>query len=254
MNSLYKGERRARGRMRAGIRRQIRVGFIVLAALLLFSGMVSWFEFARLNDTTDTLLEISLRDLELSTTMSEAIGRQHEAVVAGTPDAGQLLDAACADFDSAFGEAERLGIYPARLSRIANAKRLYDGLLADTTARGGTAYRIAWYDLALDIKDFMIDSQNTVDRNTNRVQAGAYRAMMPGIITLVIAIVIIVIFCFLIDLYYIAPIIKVNRALENYLDQRVPYRVKLEGRDEVRELSERIETLVSMTVKKETNP
>lgn len=255
MNSLYKKGRRMTGRQSvAVIRRKIRSGFIILGCLLLFSGMVSRFELSRLNRTTDTLITVSVRDLELSQAMFDAIELQRDAMQDGVSNVDSLFQIGQAGFDHAFREAEQQKIYPARLALIAEAKRRYDGVLQDTLLRNGLEYRLAWHELALAIKDFMIDNQNTVDSNTAQVQANAYRALMPGVITLLVAIGIIVIFYFMIDLYYIGPVIRVSRALDNYLNLKVPYAVKLDGRDEVKTLSEQIETLISGIGKKDNNP
>jgi methyl-accepting chemotaxis protein len=244
--------RRRRIRPVAGVRRKIRVGFILLGGLLLFSGLISVFEFSQLSRTTDELLDISVRDLELSRTMFEALDRQNTALQEGGTQTDSLLRLGEADFNRAFGEARQRNIYPARLERIAEAKTTYDNALAQHRAdTADTRYRLAWYDLALHIKDLMIDSQNTVDQNTTGVQANAYRAMMPGIITLAFAILIIFIFYILIDLYYIRPVLKVGQGLGNYLNQKIPYRVQVDARDEIKELSDDISTLVALLRKKE---
>ena len=57
----------------------------------------------------------------------------------------------------------------------------------------------------------------------------------------------------MIDFYYIRPVLKVKQGLSNYLTGKIPYDVQVEGRDEVKELSDQIATLVTMTRKKETN-
>ncbi len=252
---------RRRIRPVVGIRRKIRYGFIILGALLLFSGLISVFEFTRLSHTTGELLGISVRDLELSTKMFEAVEQQNEAIRfrasalsgADSLKADSLFLAGRAEFEKAFREAEQHNVYPARLARIAEAGQTYDRVLRIIPAGTGREYPIAYYNLALEIKDFMIDSQNTVDHNTATVQANAYRALMPGIIALGIAIIIIFVFYVMIDFYYIRPVLKVKRGLSNYLEGKIPYNVPVEGRDEVTELSEDIATLVTLHRKKENN-
>ncbi len=264
MNRIVKSKlqkpKRRRIRPAAGIRRKIRYGFMILGALLLFSGLISVFELSRLSRTTGELLGISVRDLELSTKMFEAVEQQNEALLfkasAMQVDsllADSLFRAGQADFDRAFREVEQRDLYPARLARIASSRQQYEQVLRNTPVGTGPEYRLAYYRLALDIKDFMIDSQNTVDHNTTTVRANAYRALMPGIITLGIAILIIFVFYVMIDFYYIRPVLKVKRALSNYLEGKIPYNVPIEGRDEVKELSDDIATLVTLHRKKESN-
>lgn len=247
-----------------GIRRKILYGFMILGVLLLFSGIISWFELSRLSRTTTELLEESVRDLELSKNMFEAVNQQNKALLvrvsspgADSRETDSLFRAGRADFDRAFREAEERNIHPRRLQRIAEAKNEYDRVLRevpfDSLEWYNRNYKIAYYDLALNVKDFMIESQNTIDQNALKLENNAYRAIMPGIITLGIAIIIIFVFYVMIDFYYIRPVLKVKQGLSNYLDAKIPYNVQVEGRDEIKELSDQIATLVTMTRKKETN-
>ena len=251
-----------------GIRRKIGIGFVILGCLLLFAGMISYFELSRLSRTTSELLEDNLRDLEFSRRMLEAVAQQDAALSAQVYTSGtdslntdSLLRAGGANFDTAFTEAQALNLHTNKLKRIEEAKAPYSKVLAQLSSEPeidiaiwyNHRYKMAYYDLVIPIKDFMIDSQNTIDRNTTKIQNNAYRAIMPGIITLAIAIIIIFVFYILIDLYYIRPVLKVKQGLDNYLNAKIPYNVQVEGRDEVKELSDHIATLVTINRKKESN-
>jgi methyl-accepting chemotaxis protein len=264
MGNQLRTTKRSRIHPVVGIRRKIRYGFIILGGLLLFSGMVSYFEFARLSRTTSEMLAGSVRDLEISQEMFDAATQQNDALLlkvssahADSLGADSLLRDGRIRFDQAFAEAEERNIHPARLMHITDAKRAYDGVLAQTPADSlawyNQSYKMAYYDLALNVKDFMIDSQNTIDENTVRIQNNTYRAIMPGIITLGIAILIIFVFYVMIDFYYIRPLMKVKQGLFNFLNGKIPYHVQVDGRDEVRELSDDIATLVTLVRKKENN-
>lgn len=258
--------KRRRVRPATGIRRKIGIGFVILGCLLLFAALISYFELSRLNRTTDELQEISLRDLDFSQRMIESVGKQNAAlsILVYTPqvdslDADSLFRAGRLEFDTAFAEAKALNIHTRKLNRINDAKDVYDKALQqlaqtrDSINWYNHQYKITYYDLLLPVKDFMVDSQNTIDQNTAKIQSNAYRAIMPGIITLAIAIIIIFVFYILIDLYYIRPVLKIKKGLDNYLNLKVPYNVQVEGHDEVKELTDQIATLVIMANKKENN-
>ncbi|MCD8185206.1 MAG: hypothetical protein LUD68_01725 [Rikenellaceae bacterium] len=256
--------RRKRIRPAIGIRRKIGIGFVILGSLLLFAGMVSYFELTRLNRTTTELLDNSLRDLGFSQRMLEAIGQQNDALAltvysnkADSLDTDSLLLDGRLSFEEAFFEARARNVHSSRLQRIEQAKQEYDRVLltpaGDSLAWYKHPYKLAYYNLLLTVKDFMISSQNTIDQNTEKIQDNAYRAIMPGIITLTIAILIIGMFYLLIDFYYIRPVLKIKQGLDNYLDHKMPYHVRLEGRDEIRELSDRIKSLMTIINKKEPN-
>lgn len=261
--------RRQRIHPATGIRRKILIGFSILGILLLFAGVISYLELSRLTRTTTELVENSLRDIDFSQRMLAAVAKQNAALsmqVGYAPpvdsvDAGSLFYSGRADFDTAFSEAEALNIHTNRLRQIAESKQAYDRALREPARTPGIdslnwyahQYRMVYYDLVLTVKDFMIDSQKTIDQNATKIQNNAYRAIMPGIITLAIAVIIIFVFYVLIDLYYIRPVLKVKQGLDNFLNVKVPYNVQVEGRDEVKELSDQIATLVTMVKNKEIN-
>ena len=61
---------------------------------------------------------------------------------------------------------------------------------------------------------------------------------------LLIAIVIVCIFYYFINLYYIDPVLRITGGLKAYLNSRIPFKVSVEGRDEVYRLKEYIESLI----------
>ena len=63
-------------------------------------------------------------------------------------------------------------------------------------------------------------------------------------ITLLIGILIVVVFFYFINLYYISPVLKITDALKNYLNSKIPFKVNVEGRDEMFRLKESIEKLI----------
>lgn len=56
----------------------------------------------------------------------------------------------------------------------------------------------------------MVSSQSVNVAKTAQLESNAYRAIMPGIIALAIAIIIIVMFSYFIDLYYVRPVLKIT--------------------------------------------
>ena len=90
----------------------------------------------------------------------------------------------------------------------------------------------------------MVSSQRIMDVKAQRLEDNAYRATMPGFIALLIGILIVVVFFYFINLYYISPVLKITDALKNYLNSKIPFKVNVEGRDEMFRLTESIEKLI----------
>ena len=99
----------------------------------------------------------------------------------------------------------------------------------------------------------MVSSQRIMDVKAQRLEDNAYRATMPGFIALLIGILIVVVFFYFINLYYISPVLKITDALKNYLNSKIPFKVNVEGRDEMFRLKESIEKLIDQQKANETN-
>lgn len=245
-----------------GIKQKIRLGFFALGLLLFFSGLMSYFELNKLSNSTRDMLDASLKNMELSKEMLDAVQDQNTALlqmlVAGDTRYDSLLFAGRARFDAAISKA-KVSIRDLRgLDSIYAANEQYTTVIntffADPSKKDRNndlqwfvdVYKTSYYNLTASIKNFMISSQSVMDAKTTQLESNAYRATMPGIIALAIAIIIIVMFAYLIDLYYVTPVLKITEGVRNYLNSKIPFKVTMEGRDEVYKLKEYIETLIGL--------
>ena len=233
-----------------GIKQKIRLGFFALGLLLFFSGLMSYFELNKLSHSTRDMLDASLKNMELSKEMLDAVQDQNTALlqmlVAGDSRYDSLLFIGRARFDAAIGKA-KVSIRDLRgLDSIYAANVQYTTVINTFLQWFVDVYKSSYYNLTASIKNFMISSQSVMDAKTAQLESNAYRATMPGIIALAIAIIIIVMFSYLIDLYYVTPVLKITEGLRNYLNSKIPFKVTMEGRDEVYKLKEYIETMIGL--------
>ena len=95
-----------------GIREKIRLGFLALGLLLFFSGLISFFELSKLSRSTQSMLGASLKNMELSKTMLDAVQDQNTAllqiIVSGQSDreSDSLLRAGREKFEAAISDAK----------------------------------------------------------------------------------------------------------------------------------------------------
>ena len=240
-----------------GLKNKIRLGFLSLALLLFFSGIISYFELSRLSHSTHGMLGASFRNMELSKTMLDAVQDQNTAllqmIVSGSRNSDSMLIVGRQKFDSSMREANVLirdlqgfdSIYAANVAY----NRIVDAYLSDSLHKNSVGwyvniYETSYADLTTSIKNFMVSSQRIMDVKAQRLEDNAYRATMPGFIALLIGILIVVVFFYFINLYYISPVLKITDALKNYLNSKIPFKVNVEGRDEMFRLKESIEKLI----------
>ena len=241
------------------------LGFLSLGILLFFSGLMSYFELGRLTHSTQGMLHTSRQNLEISKIMLDAVQDQNRALleimVAGQTSYDSLLRAGRARFDGAVRQARSASRAVAALDTVIAASIRYNSLVDSRLAEGKSSdnaewfvqvYGTSYYELTAAVKTFMTASQHMMDAEARQVERNAYRAIMPGIIALVIAIVIILTFFYLLDVYYTQPVLKITQGLHNYIHAKVPFNGSFEGRDEIFNLKEYIETLIDQLKNRKT--
>lgn len=242
-----------------GIREKIMLGFLSLGLLLFLSGLMSYFELNKLSSSTQNMLDTSFKNMELSKDMLDAVQDQNTAllqmIVAGNNDADTLLMSGRKKFDATIKLARVTirdiqgidSIYAAsiRYNNVINS-HFSDSLKLENIYWFVNIYKTSYYNLTASIKNYMISTQITMDDKATQLESNAYRAIMPGVIALAIAIIILVMFFYFIDLYYIRPVMKITASLNNHLNLKIPFKVTMEGRDEVYKLKEQIEQMIGL--------
>ncbi len=258
-----------------GIRKRIIIGFVSLAVLLFFSGVVSLVELRRLSGQTAELVEAGARDMGYSRDMLDALQQQAILFIDGgylvnlDPHTGRVVDdnralvdsiltASDKRFNGALASAAATARDMGDIAAIYGAQKEYAGVV-ETFFAGGPVdhlalsyrYRRVYFALTSAIKDYMTSSQEIIRENISRVGDTAYRAITPGILALGVGIVVLLVFLYLIDIYFARPMVAINRSLRGYLASRLPFQVKTEARDEVLELKEGIDDLIALNRKKQ---
>ena len=187
-----------------GIREKIRLGFLALGLLLFFSGLISFFELSKLSRSTQSMLGASLKNMELSKTMLDAVQDQNTAllqiIVSGRSDreSDSLLHAGREKFEAAISDAKISirdlqgfdSVYAANISYNETVGAyLRDSLRKENVDWFVDIYKTSYSDLTSSIKNFMVSSQNMMDAKARRLEDNAYRATMPGFIALVLSLI-----------------------------------------------------------------
>ena len=241
-----------------GIRKRVTIGFLSIVALLFFSGLVSLFELSHMSNDIEAILDSSRKSIEMSKNMLDAIHNNERSVTYYTVLRDSLYADSCrtslADFDSLLRQA-RSDVSAEAQSRF-DSLDLYTGLLYETltTVLDGNARQSVipfdgrrWYNteyaplydrITDEITKVMGSVQSSLNPRAERLSRNAYRSVTPVFISLVVMIVILLLFT-------VRPIIEMNKRLGDYIRYKLPFDVKAECQDEMRELKEKIESMVN---------
>ncbi|MFI3298691.1 MAG: hypothetical protein R3Y49_02690 [Rikenellaceae bacterium] len=239
------------------IRRKVRFGIFFIAALLFFSGMISSGELVRLNKTTSELLSASKGNIELCKTLLDCVQQENTLFLHSIQDSSRvspriaeihiIFDTTMTKIKSAFKDQSStlLGV-----ERIEKAADRYNQDVSDMTGKitlewFANMYSTSYEGLTTSIKEFMILNENNILASAGEIQGNANRASLLGILSLGAGILLLVLFYFLLNGFFLSPILKVQKGLTAYLEREVPYKVEIETQDEIRLLSEGIKDLIN---------
>ena len=104
----------------------------------------------------------------------------------------------------------------------------------------------ALYDKLVDnIEAYMTHTHSSLAPRAEKLIKNSHRSIAPVFLTLVVMIAIMLMFYYFIQTYCVKPITKMNKALSDYLTYRLPFSVKAELNDELKEMNDNIETLIA---------
>lgn len=226
--------------------------------MLAFSGMISMLELGRMSRYAEGLLRSGSANMSLSKQMLDAAQEENTAVlqmiILDDETYHDTFRRARDRFAGALLEAENGGYVGAGIDAVRTAWDNYDGIARRFASSSSLddvrlfldTYSGSYLALTSAVKEMISNSQRSLAEDAIQIKSRAYRAITPGIISLGVAIVMLLMFAFLIDHYYTRPALGITRGLRNYIDHKTPFNVKLEGHDEIRTLRDSVEELISM--------
>jgi methyl-accepting chemotaxis protein len=102
-------------------------------------------------------------------------------------------------------------------------------------------------------KELGILTQSALSQNTNELQEGYYRSIMPGIIAVSAGIVLVLLFNYFINLYFISPILLISKGIKNYKEFRKSYNVQFDNDDEIQDINCEVRSIIDENKKLKSN-
>ena len=123
----------------------------------------------------------------------------------------------------------------------------------DSAVLSANSKSIDWYFAVLTprqdqlthaIDNLMAVNQKAIYQNVNQMKTGANRAMMPGLIAILVGIVFVFLFNYFVNIFFVTPIVRISQGVENYVKHSIPFRVKVDTKDELERLKNSVEKLI----------
>lgn len=250
-----------------GLRFKMFFGFLTLIFMLLVAGIWSIYELNAIGSSVPKMLTDNYQSINAAKKMMESLEREDSAILLlllGKWEEGRSI---LRQADSLFmenynfaynnitikGEKTHLDSIYTQYGRY---KAMWIRPIVGTRKEGS----LEWYfqsvhksfisvktvvDQLIDLNaKIMYQMASDLDNRSNR-------AIMPGIIAIVSALIFTLIFNFLVHYYVVDPIIRITKNIQKFKERQVPFDVAVETRDELYDLSNAIGDLCQYIKSKE---
>ena len=236
------------------------LGFMILGSMLFISGAISIFELTKLGKSIKGLIFDNYRSIDYSRNMLDALEQQGNALllfangnrdVAATEFAvaqrafNTNLDSAKHNF---LLEEEKVFIDSISISFNHFTKRSSSILQSNSLSLETYLNEISplAQEAGRHVKNLITINQQGLFNSAAFLETSAQRASIPGLIVIITSIIFTFIFTYLVHHYFVSPIIRLTKGINDFVRYRKPFDVPLETKDEFHSLKESIVNLIAL--------
>jgi hypothetical protein len=243
-----------------GIRTKIMMGFVILASMLFISGAISIFELTKLGKAVKGLIFDNYKSIDYSRNMLDALELQENAILfytKGDTDQAkakfskahslftQNLDSASINLNQS---KELVYIDSVRLAYNEFYQSANDFFLsADVSLKFYLETINPKITVTSEhVKNLITINQKSLFDSAAYLETSAQRAVMPGLIVIITSLLFTFIFTYLVHYYFVKPIIRLTKGINDFVKYRKTFDVPIENKDELLSLRESIVSLISI--------
>lgn len=234
----------------------------MLAVMLAVAGAYSIYELTSISTSVQKLLDDNYKSINAAKQMMEALEREDSGILlllSGKWKEGRttILDAH-RNFEKAFDIASHNVTIPGEKDLVDKINAQYQTYRSSWDRPiVGTEYESNpnWYfekahqnftEVKTTVEKLMALNDTAMYQTASTLKNRAHRAVMPGIVAILTALVFTVIFNFFVNLYVVNPILSIIKAIKNFLKSGEPIKLSIETSDELHELAASIVNLTAM--------
>lgn len=250
-----------RRRRHIGVRLKMSLGFAILAAMLFISDALAIRELSQIGREVRSILDDSYRSVEYGQGMLNELGMQQMAILQHlTGDEADARDQ-LADFKRAeVSFRHQLALAKSNLKHegeslmtdsIAQSFEIYvAGALRILTEKGPVGaectehLRSVVVQLRRQLNGLVLLNQEALYSTVHLLEDSTRRAIRPGILVIVVGILFIFLFTYLINHYFVSPVVGITASIRQYLKLGRYKAYPTASNDELEELRDAVDQLV----------
>jgi CHASE3 domain sensor protein len=248
--------------MKKSLKIKIFLSFLLLILMLVVAGVMSILELRKMGDSVETVMKDNYQSIEASKTMLDAVEREDSGVLiwmlGDSTKGSQIIEQANSVMQKSMQDA-RLNLSETNEDEYVNkVETRYMAFHATVqkiiTSRDNLDEKKKTYSEELEalfidtksaINNLMILNQDQMYAQAAIMKENSRRSMMPGIISVVAAVLFAVLLNFFISIYFIHPIHKLIGEIKSFYPERRIIDAKITSHDEIKTLENEINNLIT---------
>ena len=243
-----------------GIRSKIMMGFVILASMLFISGAISIFEITKLGKAVKGLIFDNYKSIDYSRNMLDALELQENSMlfyIKGDSIQAivkfnkahtfftQNLDSASTNLNQPKEQIYIDSVRVAYTDFFQSAKKFYQ------SADASLNFYLDEINPKIlvtseHVKNLITINQKSLFNSAAYLETSAQRAVMPGLIVIITSLLFTFVFTYLVHYYFVKPIIRLTKGINDFVKYRKSFDVTIENKDELLSLRESIVSLISI--------
>lgn len=232
--------------------------FMLLVLMLLIAGVMSIWELKNMNNLYSNVIDHNYLSIEHALKVTHALEREDSGILMlflGNRDEGlSVIESADSTITLSMIEIKKNATEPGEDALIENIEKEYTiySRLLDTVTTNNVGNDQAVYEnlhsqfttTKKAVTNLMELNQSNMYSKANEMHNKLYQTMMPGIVSIVLAIIFALLLNFYISHYFVNPLNKIIAATRNYIPPATNLQVDIKSEDELKTLQSEINSLI----------
>lgn len=245
-----------------GLKKKISLGFVIIGTILLLSSVISLYEFISMRRSVSNLISDNISSVNTSRLMLEVTDEYNfDLLTSMGIDSTILVPDIVSDTrftsylnlvkDNFTTTQERV-----LADSILYAYTTYIHVVKDAANvwQGDYQQRRVWYFDTLHpiytrlrgyLQQLAITAEKALEQNSINLSDSFYRSIMPGVVAVAVGLILVLLFNYYINRYYISPLQTISKGIANFISLKKNYTVEIDGDDELNELNTQVKELIN---------
>lgn len=228
--------------------------------MLFISGAISIFELTKLGKAVKGLIYDNYRSIDYSRNMLDALEEHENALLLFAEGDSELALERFRNAEIMFNDnLDSASINLTLTNELAfiDSVNFYYSILIEKTraAFQSNDFSLGFYLKEINpiinttsqhVKNLITINQQGLFKSAAFLETSAQRASVPGLIVIITSLIFTFVFTYLVHHYFVSPILRLTKGINDYVKYRKAFEVQMETKDELYSLKESIVNLISI--------